>query len=241
LTARLMMPLALWSCPGSHLRFGELLTAAPTELPGVAFRYPRDRLRRRVRAALAGILAGPSRCLRGRPWTAVAPAGICGRSAVAAYCLGLLERDLPGKHGTVGLLADLPLSAPDPADAKRRSRNASRAATLGNSKIGAEIRSTRLLVRDIVELTISGDLDPLIRKRLTEIAQLLQVYARLAELEIAAGERPRAGDVVLPDDTAERVKGWAEGEAEREKQREAFLGRLKAVGKDPRAALETLE
>ena len=133
------------------------------------------------------------------------------------------------------------LHDPDPAVAKRRSRNASRAATLGNSKIGAEIRSTRLLVRDIVELTISGDLDPLIRKRLTEIAQLLQVYARLAELEIAAGERPRAGDVVLPDDTAERVKGWAEGEAEREKQREAFLGRLKAVGKDPRAALETLE
>ena len=46
---------------------------------------------------------------------------------------------------------------------------------------------------------------------------------------------------MLPEDTAERVKGWAEGEAEREKQREAFLGRLKAVGKDPRAALETLE
>jgi hypothetical protein len=133
------------------------------------------------------------------------------------------------------------LHDPDPAVAKRRSRNASRAATHGNSKVGAEIRSTRQLVRDIVELTISGDLDPLIRKRLTEIAQLLQVYARLAELEIAAGERPRAGDVVLPDDTAERVKGWAEGEAEREKQREAFLGRLKAVGKDPRAALETLE
>src|SRR5919107_731770 len=129
------------------------------------------------------------------------------------------------------------LHDPDPAVARRRKRNASRAATLGNSKIGAEIRSTRLLVRDIVELTVSGDLDPLIRKRLTEIAQLLQVYARLAELEIAAGERPRAEDVVLPDDTAERVKGWAEGEAEREKQREEFMGKLRAVSKDLRAAL----
>lgn len=69
------------------------------------------------------------------------------------------------------------LHDPDPAVAQRRSRNASRAATLGNSKIGAEIRSTRLLVRGIVELAISGDLDSLIRKRLTEIAQLLQVYA----------------------------------------------------------------
>jgi hypothetical protein len=133
------------------------------------------------------------------------------------------------------------LHDPDPAVAERRSRNASRAATLGNSKIGSEIRSTRLMVRGLLEVMLSGNLDPLIRKRLTEIAQLLQVYARLAELEIAAGEKPRAGDVVLPDDTAERVKGWAEGEVQREKQREAFLGRLKAVGKDPRAALETLE
>jgi hypothetical protein len=96
-------------------------------------------------------------------------------------------------------------------------------------------------VRDIVELTISGDLDSLIRKRLTEIAQLLQVYARLAELEIAAGEKPRAGDVALPEDTAEKTKEWAEGEAEREKQREEFMGKLRAVGKDPRAVLETSE
>jgi len=93
-------------------------------------------------------------------------------------------------------------------------------------------------VRDILELTISGDLHPLIRKRLTEIAQLLQVYARLAEFEIASGERPKVSDVALPEDTAERIKGWAEGEAEREKKREAFLGKLQAVAKDPRAALE---
>src|SRR5215211_678387 len=105
------------------------------------------------------------------------------------------------------------LHDPDPAVAQRRKRNASRAATLGNSKIGAEIRSTRLLVRDIVELTVSGNLDSLIRKRLTEIAQLLQVYARLAELEITAGERPKAGDVALPENTAEKAKEWAEGEA----------------------------
>jgi hypothetical protein len=35
----------------------------------------------------------------------------------------------------------------------------------------------------------------------------------------------------------ERVRGWAEGEAEREKQREVFMGKLQAVGNDPRAAL----
>ena len=129
------------------------------------------------------------------------------------------------------------LHDPDPAVARRRRRNASRAATLGNSKIGAEIRSTRLLVRDIVELTITNELNPLVRKRLTELVQLLQVYARLAELEINAGERPKAGEVALPEDTAEKAKEWAEGEAEREKEREAFMGKLRAVGKDPRAAL----
>jgi hypothetical protein len=126
----------------------------------------------------------------------------------------------------------------DPAHAEMRRRNASRAATLGNSKIGAEIRSTRLLVRDIVELTVTNEIHPLVRKRLAEIAQLLQVYARLAELEIAAGEKPKLGDVTLPEDTPEKAREWAEGEADREKQRKAFLGRLKAVGEDPRAALE---
>jgi hypothetical protein len=44
--------------------------------------------------------------------------------------------------------------------------------------------------------------------------------------------------VALGGDISDRVNEWTEGEAEREKQREAFLGRLKAVGKDPRAALE---
>jgi hypothetical protein len=107
------------------------------------------------------------------------------------------------------------LHDPDPAVAARRRRNASRAATLGNSRIGAEIRSTRLLVRDIVEMTVSNELHPLVRKRLTELAQLLQVYARLAELELNAGERTRAGDVALPEGTQERIQEWAGKEGEK--------------------------
>jgi len=129
----------------------------------------------------------------------------------------------------------------DPDHAEERSRNASRAATLGNSKIGSEIRSTRLMVRELLEVTLSGDLDPAIRRRLAELVQLVQSYCRLAELEIAAGESPKARDAVLPEDVEERIKEWAEGEAEREKQIEAFMGKLRAVGKDPRAALETIE
>ena len=64
----------------------------------------------------------------------------------------------------------------------------------------------------LLDMTVSGDLDPLVRKRLTEVAQLLQVHARLAELEIVAGEKPRAGDVKLPNDRGECVRGWAEDE-----------------------------
>ena len=102
----------------------------------------------------------------------------------------------------------------------------------------------RLMVRDLVETTVSGDLHPTVKKRLSDIVGLLQVYSRLAELEIGSGEAPRfpgKGYVALPEDTSKKARKWAEGEAEREKQRAEFVGRLKAVGKDPRAALETLE
>ena len=128
-----------------------------------------------------------------------------------------------------------------PDYAEERRRNASRAATLGNSKIGAEIRATRLMVRELLEVTLSGELDPVVRKRLAEVVQILQAYCRLAELEIAAGERPKAGDVALPEDTGQRVREWAGGEAERENEREAFMGKLRVVGKDPRAVLEARE
>jgi hypothetical protein len=99
-----------------------------------------------------------------------------------------------------------------PDFAEERRRNASRAATLGNSKVGAEIRSTRLMIRELLEVTLSGNLDPLVRKRLAEVVQLVQSYCRLAELEIHAGERPKIGGVALPEDTGERIRDWVDGE-----------------------------
>jgi len=137
------------------------------------------------------------------------------------------------------------LHDPDPAIAERRKRNASRAATLGNSRIGAEIRSTRLLVRELVEMTLSNELHPLVRKRLAEVVQLLQVYARLAELEINAGERPRKGDVALPEDTSGRIAGWAEGEEANVREREELANELSQAmrdhGHDPTPIREALE
>jgi hypothetical protein len=122
--------------------------------------------------------------------------------------------------------------------------NAGRAATLGNSRIGAEIRSTRLLVRDIVEMTVSSELHPLVRKRLTEVVQLLQVYARLAELELNAGERPRAGDMALPEETAGRIRGWAEGQETKEREKkeleEEISRAISAHGHDPTPIREVM-
>jgi hypothetical protein len=93
------------------------------------------------------------------------------------------------------------------------------------------------MVRELVETTVSGDLDPVVRKRLTDITQLIQSYCRLAELEVASGDAPRfpgRGYAALPGDTSEKAKERAEGEAEKEHQREAFE-------KDSRAALEAME
>ena len=99
------------------------------------------------------------------------------------------------------------LHDPDPVIAERRKRNASRAATLGNSKIDSEIRDVRLMAKELVELTVSNELDLRVKKRLNEVVQLLQVYSRLAELELSAGGRRRfaePGEYGVPPDTPER-------------------------------------
>ena len=130
----------------------------------------------------------------------------------------------------------------DPARAEERRRNASHAATAKHSKISQEIRAVRLTVRNLVEMAVSNELHPLVRKRLTEIVQLLQVYARLSELEITSmgteGKKlpvfnARAAlDVGPPEDTKEKVQEWVEGEeekAERRKEDERVLKEVAAL------------
>jgi hypothetical protein len=85
-------------------------------------------------------------------------------------------------------------------------------------------------VRDIVELTITNELNPLVRKRLTEVVQILQVYARLVQLAIAVEEKPSAGDVALSEDMARKSKEWAEDE-------KAKVGHLKELISELGAAM----
>lgn len=140
----------------------------------------------------------------------------------------------------------------DPARAGERKANASHAATTKHSKIDAEIRDVRLLAKELVEVTLAGRLDPTVKKRLTEIVQLLQVYSRLAELELTVGGRPRfseKGEYGLPPDTAEKAKEWADDEAEIKREKEELTATLtgelgqamRQKGYDPGPVLEVME
>ena len=76
-----------------------------------------------------------------------------------------------------------------------------------------------------------------VRRHLQGIVQLLQTYARLAELELAAREKPRPGEVSLPEGIKERVTEWAEGEEAKERERVKLTEELSAAmrnrGYDP--------
>jgi hypothetical protein len=96
------------------------------------------------------------------------------------------------------------------------------------------------MVKELVELTVSGELDLRVKRRLTEIAQLIQSYCRLAELELAAGGRPRfsePGEYGLPGDTAAKVREWAGKEGEKAK----FMEGIAAFNKDPLGMLEAIK
>ncbi len=82
------------------------------------------------------------------------------------------------------------------------------------------------------ELTVSNELDFRVKKRLVPIAQLLQVYCRLAELELAAGEVPKfpgKGYAALPEDTADKTREWADGEETKVREREELLAQVDAM------------
>jgi hypothetical protein len=56
--------------------------------------------------------------------------------------------------------------------------------------VAKEIREMREIVGEVIHLTTTNELNPGAKRHLTEIVQLLQSYARLAELELAAGGSP---------------------------------------------------
>ena len=157
-----------------------------------------------------------------------------------ASCAGTTKKDrsctMPAAEGSDYCY----LHDPDPAVAARRRRNASRVASIGNSKIDGEIRDVRLMTKELVEQTVSGELDLRVKRRLTEITQLIQSYCRLAELDLAAGGRPRfsePGEYGLPEDTADKAKEWAGREGEKAR----IMEDLAAFNKDPMGTLKAMK
>ena len=108
----------------------------------------------------------------------------------------------------------------DPANVEYRKRSASRAATAKHSKVHGEIRDVRLLVREVLELLVMDDLNGGARRELQNIVQLLQVYCRLAELEVQAdttrrpvfGESPGIAPCISAEEIAGRVGGVGDSE-----------------------------
>ena len=113
----------------------------------------------------------------------------------------------------------------DPARAEERSRNASHAATMKHSSVGKELREVRELIWELLELTITDQLSLGVRKRLTEIVQLLQCYLRAAELEMRAAEEPLKGNLDVGGLKAQ-ILGRIEVLEKREREREEILAEL---------------
>jgi hypothetical protein len=96
------------------------------------------------------------------------------------------------------------------------------------------------MVRDLLEVTISGNPDPLVRKHLAEVVQLIRWYCRLAELEIAAGGEVQGGRRAVARRHGRARQKVGGGRGREGKTGGAFMGRLQAVDEDPGAALEEM-
>jgi hypothetical protein len=95
----------------------------------------------------------------------------------------------------------------DPARTEERSRNALRAASVKHSHFHGEMRELRELLWNIVTLALEGKLNSRARYGMNKIIQLLQIYLRAAEVELASGNEPERGSV-LPDDMLEKLQQY---------------------------------
>ena len=66
------------------------------------------------------------------------------------------------------------------------------------------------------------------RRELTNIVQTLQVYLRAAELQIAAGEKPVRGSVVLPANLLEKVQQFITDQEAQRAEDEARRSEMQA-------------
>jgi hypothetical protein len=77
-------------------------------------------------------------------------------------------------------------------------------------RVAKQIRDMREDIQALIYLTVNDELHPTARKNPTDMVQLSQTYARLTELELAAGGKPEQGSVALPADLPEKARQFVE-------------------------------
>jgi hypothetical protein len=87
----------------------------------------------------------------------------------------------------------------DPARAEERSRKASHAASVKHDSIAKEMRDLRDLIWKMTMGLIEGNLPQRAVMNMNRIIQLLQIYLRAAEIELASSKEPERGSVLPPD------------------------------------------
>jgi hypothetical protein len=93
------------------------------------------------------------------------------------------------------------------------------------------LRAVRELILKLLGLTIADQLPVRVRKELQNVVQLLQVYARLAELEMRAAEEPLKADLDVAGLKAQVLTRIEELE-EREREREELLAGVTAMAEE---------
>lgn len=118
----------------------------------------------------------------------------------------------------------------DPALAEERSASAK------HGFIGKELREVRELIWEILELAVSEHLPVTVRKRLTEVVQLLQCYPRSVELGMRAAEEPVGSGLDVKGLRAQvlwRIEELEEREHEREEMLAELIPAMEARGYEP--------
>jgi hypothetical protein len=125
-----------------------------------------------------------------------------------------------------------------PDHAEERRASASRAATAKHSSVGKELREVREFIWELLSLVISERLSLGVRKRLTEIVQLLECYLRAAELEMRVAEEPLKTDLDvkgLKAQVQERIETLEERKREREQLLSELVPAMESRGYDTQA------
>ena len=119
----------------------------------------------------------------------------------------------------------------DPARAKERRRNASRAASAKHSSVAQELREIRDLILNLLGVLLADELPVRVRKELQNVVQLLQCYLRAVELAMRAAEEPLRADLDVEGLRAQ-VLERIELLEEQEREKEGMLAGVAAVAEE---------